>query len=237
MRKLRVTFDVMGSLLTGICANFKYIYAMSILDIFLSAFIALFVVVDPIGTSGIFAVLTRRMDNHVSRRIAIKAGMIAAMLLIVFGFIGAWLLSQLGITLAAFRIGGGILLFVTAFRMIMGFHDPDQLESEKAYGRDQNIAVFPLAIPLLSGPGCMTAVLLHMTAHPGEASAKFAVIAAIIAVEIIAIVLMLFSKRFIKLMGETGSSLLARVLGILLAALAVQFIADGITVLFLTPKV
>lgn len=83
----------------------------------------------------------------------------------------------------------------------------------------------------------MTAVLLHMTAHPGEASAKFAVIAAIIAVEIIAIVLMLFSKRFIKLMGETGSSLLARVLGILLAALAVQFIADGITVLFLTPKV
>ncbi len=207
---------------------------MSFFDVFLSASIALFVVVDPIGTSGIFAVLTRRMEAEKGRRIAIKAGVIAAILLIIFGFIGAWLLSKLGITLAAFRIGGGILLFVTAFRMIMGFHDPDQLESEKSsYGRDENIAVFPLAIPLLSGPGCMTAVLLHMTAHPGILSAKFAVIAAVIFIEAIAVMLMLSSTKLIKIVGETGSSLLARVLGILLAALAVQFVADGITVLFL----
>lgn len=208
---------------------------MAIFDVFLSAFIALFVVVDPIGTSGIFAVLTRKMGADVSRKIALKAGSIAALLLIVFGFIGSWLLSQLGITLAAFKIGGGILLFVTAFRMIMGFHDPDQLESEKsAYGRDENIAVFPLAIPLLSGPGCMTAVLLHMAAHPNDMGAKVSVIAAIIIVELIAILLMLGSKRVITVVGETGSSLLARVLGVLLAALAVQFVVDGIRVLFLS---
>ena len=208
---------------------------MSLLDIFLSAFIALFVLVDPIGTSGIFAVLTRRMDDVASRRIAIKAGIIAIILLIIFGFIGAWLLGKLGITLSAFRICGGILLFVTAFRMIMGYHDPDQLESEKsAYGRDDNIAVFPLAIPLLSGPGCMTAVLLHMTANPGDIASKGAVIAAIIAVEIVAIGLMLSSKKLIKIIGETGNSILARVLGILLAALAVQFVVDGVKVLFLS---
>lgn len=210
---------------------------MSLFDVFLSAFIALFVVVDPIGTSGIFAVLTRRLDNSVARKIAFKAGAIASVLLITFGFIGSWLLSQLGITLEAFKIGGGLLLFVTAFRMIMGFHDPDQLESEKsAYGRDENIAVFPLAIPLLSGPGCMTAVLLHMAAHPDDAMAKTGIIAAILVVEAIAVMLMLGSKRLIKVVGETGSSLLARVLGILLAALAVQFVADGITALFITPQ-
>ena len=175
------------------------------------------------------------MDDVASRRIAIKAGIIAIILLIIFGFIGAWLLGKLGITLSAFRICGGILLFVTAFRMIMGYHDPDQLESEKsAYGRDDNIAVFPLAIPLLSGPGCMTAVLLHMTANPGDIASKGAVIAAIIAVEIVAIGLMLSSKKLIKIIGETGNSILARVLGILLAALAVQFVVDGVKVLFLS---
>lgn len=211
---------------------------MSFFDVFLSAFIALFVVVDPIGTSGIYAVLTRRLDASVARKIAFKAGIIASILLITFGFVGGLLLSQLGITLEAFKIGGGLLLFVTAFRMIMGFHDPDQLESEKsAYGRDENIAVFPLAIPLLSGPGCMTAVLLHMAAHPNDVTAKAGIITAIIVVEIIAVLLMLGSKRLIKVVGETGSSLLARVLGILLAALAVQFVADGVTALFLTPKV
>lgn len=206
---------------------------MSLFDVFLSAFIALFVVVDPIGTSGIFAVLTKRMSQSTSRLIAIKAGIIAAVLLIIFGFIGSWLLSQLGITLAAFRIAGGLLLFVTAFRMIVGFHDPDQLESEKsAYGRDENIAVFPLAIPLLSGPGCMTAVLLHMTAQPDNYLAKFSVIGAIIAVEVLAVAMMLGSRRVITLVGDTGSSLLARVMGILLAALSVQFVVDGIKVLF-----
>ena len=208
---------------------------MSLFDVFLSAFIALFVVVDPVGTSGIFAVLTKRMSASTSKVIAIKAGIIAALLLIVFGFIGSWLLNQLGITLAAFRIAGGLLLFVTAFRMIMGFHDPDQLESEQsAYGRDENIAVFPLAIPLLSGPGCMTAVLLHMTAQPDNYLAKFSVIAAIIAIEILAVIMMLGSRRVVKLVGDTGSSLLARVMGILLAALSVQFVADGVKVLFLT---
>lgn len=208
---------------------------MAMFDVFLSAFIALFVLVDPIGSSGIFAVMTRRMDGTVSRRIAFKAVIIAAILLIIFGFIGAWLLGKLGITLAAFRIGGGILLFVTAFRMIMGYHDPDQIDSEKSsYGRDDNIAVFPLAIPLLAGPGCMTAVLLHMTANPGDVGSKMAVIAAIIAVQIVALCFMLGSKKLIKIIGETGNSILARVLGILLAALAVQFVADGVKVLFLS---
>jgi len=206
---------------------------MDLMNIFISAFVALFVIVDPIGTSSVFAVLTRKMDNKLSKKIALKAGVIAAFLLIAFGFAGMWLLENLGITLAAFRIAGGILLFVTAFRMILGFHDPDHLESEKStYGRDANIAVFPLAIPLLSGPGCMTAVILHMTKQPDDIAAKLTVIAAIITVEIIAVIMMLTSKKLISFVGETGSSLIARVLGVLLAALSVQFIADGIHQLF-----
>lgn len=206
---------------------------MSLIDVFLSAFIALFVIADPIGTASIFAVLTRAKAPQVSFKIALKATLIAVCLLVFFGFVGAWLLGMLGITLPAFRIAGGLLLFVTAFRMIVGFHDPDQVESEKSkYGKDDDIAVFPLAIPLLAGPGCMTAVLLHMTAEPGEWQAKAAVVTAILSVQLIAFLVMVFSQRMIKAVGETGGSLLARVMGILLAALSVQFVADGIRQLF-----
>ncbi|MGE4313400.1 MAG: MarC family protein [Pseudobdellovibrionaceae bacterium] len=206
---------------------------MSLIDVFLSAFIALFVIADPIGTASIFAVLTRTKSQALSFKIALKATTIAVCILILFGFVGAWLLGMLGITLPAFRIAGGLLLFVTAFRMIVGFHDPDQVESEKSkYGKDDDIAVFPLAIPLLSGPGCMTAVLLHMTAEPGEWQAKAAVVTAILCVQLIAFLVMVFSQRMIKAVGETGGSLLARIMGILLAALSVQFVADGIKQLF-----
>ncbi|MAM33724.1 MAG: marC integral membrane family protein [Micavibrio sp.] len=210
---------------------------MSLADLFLSAFVALFVIADPVGTASIFAVLTRNMKNAQSRRIAVKAGVMATVILVIFGFVGTWLLNILGISVAAFRIAGGLLLFVTAFRMIVGFHDPDQLESEKsAYGKnsgnDDSIAVFPLAIPLLAGPGCMTAVVLHMTTASGDLSAKAIVILAVLLVQGLSILTMLGSSKVIRAVGETGSSLIARIMGILLAALSIQFVADGLKAIF-----
>ncbi len=201
---------------------------MDLLNTFTAAYIVLFVVVDPLGVAGLFAALTNRLDDTTSRKIAFQASFIAIGLLTVFSFVGLWLLTTLHISLPAFRIAGGLLLFITAFRMIMGYHDPDQLESEEtAYKDKTSIAVFPLAIPLLAGPGTMTAALL-LISESALISGKATIIAAIIAVELTALIIMLASTRVTKILGMTGNSLLARVMGVLMAAMAVQFVADGI---------
>lgn len=195
---------------------------------FISAFVAFFVIVDPLGTATVFAALTGREDAKVSRGIAIRAVLIAICVMLGFAFAGEWMLHRMGISLPAFRIAGGLLLFVTAFRMLMGSHDAENLNSDKsAYGDRSHLAVFPLAIPMLAGPGSMTAAILHMSSA-GGASGHLIVAAAIIVVEILALCFMLMAGQIVRMMGTAGSSLLARLMGVLLAAMAVQFIADGI---------
>lgn len=131
----------------------------------------------------------------------------------------------------AFRVAGGLLLFVTAFRMIMGFHDPDYLRSEKsAYTDVSNIAIFPLAIPFLAGPGVMTATLMFSN----EATTLIdhgIVLFSIIAIQLIALACLWGAGKLSRFFGPSGTGILARVMGILLAAMAVQFIADGIKAL------
>ncbi|GAB5387217.1 MAG: MarC family protein [Alphaproteobacteria bacterium] len=209
------------------------------LELFLSSFIALLVIADPLGTAAVFHSLTKRQDRADRRRIAMQASIIAALLLIAFALAGMALLKALGISLDAFRIAGGLLLFVTAFRMIMGGHDEDQLSSETAVYRDQtNVAVFPLAIPLLSGPGCMTVVILNMSAAHSQFEgtavlwAGGLVIAAILAVQALAWLSMVFISRITELTGRMGSDIISRVVGVLLAALAVQFIINGLVAVF-----
>lgn len=207
---------------------------MDYLNFFVTAFVALFVIVDPLGTTGVFLALTSKLKESETRKIAIKACTIASLLLIIFGLCGLWLLEILHISPAAFRITGGLLLFVTAFRMVMGYHDPDQLnEEDNVYKDRSSIAVFPLAIPLLAGPGCMTTALLLMTQDPYLFSInKLIVILTILLVQGITLVSWFGSKKIIKYLGETGSLILARVMGILLAAMSVQFVVDGIIELF-----
>jgi multiple antibiotic resistance protein len=198
------------------------------LEIFLASFISFLVIVDPLGTAAVFSALSAKMSPSESRKIAIKAVIIATVLLIFFGIAGKLLLLKMGISLDAFRIAGGLLIFVTAFRMIMGFHDSDKIDSsDNVYKDTSNIAVFPLAIPLLAGPGCMTAMILNM-GNAATFEHKGVVIFCIILVEFLALLAMLSAARLTAIMGPTGSSLLSRLMGILLAALAVQFVADGV---------
>lgn len=198
------------------------------MDIFLAAFITLFVIVDPLGTSAVFPSLVKGQSNANIRRIAIKAALVSTIILIFFGLGGEPLLHYLGISIPAFRIAGGLLLFVTGFRMIMGFHDQDQVESEKTvYVNRTDVAIFPLAIPLLAGPGSMTATLLHMTKAENFID-KGMIIAAICAVQIISLVSMLGAEKLVRFFGPTGSTLLARLVGILMAAMAIQFLIDGL---------
>ncbi len=201
-------------------------------ELFISAFVSLFVVVDPFGTSAVFTVLTQAMTRKEQRRVALKAVAIALVIMLSFSAVGRILLEYMHISLPAFRVAGGLLLFVTAFRMIMGFHDPDQLSSEKSAYKDRSdIAVFPLAIPLLAGPGVMTAVIMFSTAAH-DAISHVQVTAAIILVQVLALFSLLGAARLSRFFGSTGNSIIARIMGILLAAMAVQFMADGITELF-----
>ncbi len=202
------------------------------LETFLQALVTMFVIVDPLGTSAVFAILTGKMQQSDAFKVALKAALISVGLLLGFGFLGELLLEELGISLAAFRIAGGLLLFVTAFRMLMGFHDPDQISSDKTVYRDKSdIAVFPLSIPFLAGPGCMTAAILLVSAS-GEVADRALVALAIVLIIAFAFFAMLGAGRLSRVIGPTGNSLLARVMGVLLAAMSVQFIADGIKALF-----
>lgn len=202
------------------------------MDIFLAAFITLFVIVDPLGTSAVFPSLVRNYPASQIRVIAFKAAIVSSCILILFGIGGQALLNYLGISIPAFRIAGGLLLFVTGFRMIMGFHDQDQVESEKnVYNDKSDVAIFPLAVPLLAGPGSMTATLLHMT-KAESFSDKGMIIAAIVAVQVIALISMLGAERLVRFFGPTGSTLLARLVGILMAAMAIQFLIDGVRQIF-----
>ena len=201
-------------------------------ELFVSAFVSLFVVVDPFGTAAVFAVLTQAMTRKQQRLVALKAMLIALGILLLFSVVGRTLLDYMHISLPAFRVAGGLLLFVTAFRMIMGFHDPDQLNSEKtAYKDRSDLAVFPLAIPMLAGPGVMTAVIMF-SAEAHDVISHVQVTVAIVVVQILALFSLLGAGTLSRVFGATGNSIIARIMGILLAAMAVQFMADGITELF-----
>lgn len=196
-------------------------------ELLLSALISFFVVVDPFGTSAVFVSITQNLSQADKSKIALKAVLLAISILIVFSLIGQILLNYLSVSLDAFRITGGLLLFVTAFRMIMGYHDPDTLESENTAYKDQSsIAVFPLAIPLLAGPGTITAAMLF-TAEAQNYTEYGIVLITIVLVQIIALFTLIGAGRLVDVLGTMGNSIIARIMGILLAAMAVQFIIDG----------
>lgn len=203
---------------------------------FVAAFVTLFIVIDPIMVAPLFAALTHGEDKKARRNIALQAAAVAAGILTLFAVAGVPMLHHLGIDLAAFRAAGGILLFLIGFRM---FFDPDQeLEAKrpgpKASARD-NVAFFPLAMPMLAGPGAIATVMLLMSPDPTlEAAARYvtqgATLLAMFSVLFIGIIIMVFSSAIAGALGRTGMNAVARLLGMVLMALAVQYVFDGIRV-------
>lgn len=193
-----------------------------------NAFVTLLVVVDPLGLAPIFAALTRGFSERQKRESAIRGTVLGAGILFIFALVGNALLGALGIGLPAFRIAGGILLFLLALDMI--FARPSGMRSstvreqeEESY--QQDISVFPLAIPLVAGPGGITTVLLYTGGGPTQLGLFLAVLTVVL---ILTLISLLLASRIMRLFGETGANVLSRVLGVLLAALAVQFVIDGI---------
>jgi multiple antibiotic resistance protein len=196
----------------------------------LAAFVTLLVVVDPPGVVPIFVALTKDEGPTRRRAILTRAVLIAFGVALFFLLAGRSVLSYLGVTVHAFAISGGILLFATAMPMLFGQRGGLQAPEEKERGSvGQDISVFPLAIPMLSGPGLIATTLLLTSQAAGEARRLAAVAAALALVFLVAFVSLYLGARLIARLGEGGVHIATRVMGIVLAALAVQYVLNGIT--------
>jgi multiple antibiotic resistance protein len=204
------------------------------LDYAIAALLTLFVVVDPIGLAPTFLSVTEDLPHDARRSVAVRASVIAGAILIGAALIGDWLLATLGISLAAFRIAGGLLLFSIASEMVFGVRiRRESAAAEEAVEEHvRNIAAFPLAIPLLAGPGAITATVL-LAGHADRDPILVAILIAVVAlVAVSCFITFLLAERISGFLGLTGNIVLSRLLGVLLAALAVQYVVDGARAVF-----
>ncbi len=195
------------------------------LALYIPAFVTLFVIIDPVGLAPLFVALTQGATPRHRRAIALRACLVALAILTLFGVAGEIVLEFLGISLPAFRMAGGILLFLTALDML--FERRAERRQGQADATRADPSVFPLAIPLIAGPGAIASMILLT----GQDS-SFAHIAAIHGVMVLVIacvmVLFLLAAPLERLLGPTGINVVTRLLGMLLAALSVQFVIDGL---------
>jgi MarC family membrane protein len=200
------------------------------LNFLISALVTLLVVVDPVGLVPTFIGITDGLSESLRREVALRAALIAGAILIGAALIGNWLLSVLAISLSAFRIAGGLLLFSVATEMVLGvrMRREGQVAEQAMVEHARNIAAFPLAIPLMAGPGAITAMVLLAGRTEGS-SLLFALLLAVAALVAAACYLAFLSaSRLGRILGVTANNVLSRLLGVLLAALAVQYVVDGI---------
>lgn len=199
-------------------------------------FVVFFVVVEPLSLAPVFASLTEGASDAYKRKMSIKAALVAAGILLLFALTGAAFLRVMGISIDAFRIFGGLLLFLMALEMVFARESgtrtstDEQAESK----RRADISVFPLAFPLLAGPGALTTILLWfgpvlVTEQPLLFSG---LIAAAFAVIVVALLMMRLAGPIMRVMGVTGANVTNRLLGVVLGALAVQFVLDGVRAAF-----
>ena len=203
-----------------------------LLESALNSFLLLFVTIDPIGVTPMFAALSAHLPEAARRAAANRAVLLAAAILVAFGLVGNELLSALGIGLPAFRIAGGGLLFLLAIDMVFarhsGLRSTTRNEFHEAEHR-QDISVFPLAFPLLAGPGALTTILLLSTETGGVPEQLGMTLLGLALVLLLTWAALRAAGTLLRVLGETGANVVGRLLGLLLAALAVQFMIDGIT--------
>ena len=199
-------------------------------EFLVSAFVTLFVVVDPIGLVPSFIAVTHGMPARAQRNVSLRAALIAFGVLVGAALIGDWLLRTLAITLPAFRIAGGLLLFSIASEMVFGVRVARQSQQaeEAIEERVRNVAAFPLAVPLMAGPGAITATVL-LAGRADDDIMRLGMLLTVIAVVVaLCFVTFLSARHIARLLGTTGNVVLSRLLGVLLAALAVQYVIDGV---------
>ncbi len=197
---------------------------------YIQTFVFLWAVVDPIGTIPVFLAVTRRHQPHELKQIAIRAVIIAAAVLIFFVIAGQFLLDAMQVPLPAFQIAGGVIMFVFAFSMIFGESKPEEeLRILKTGGET---AIFPLAVPAIAGPGTMMAVVLLTDKNRFDIYEQLTTTGILLGVLVIQLLLLLAAQPISKIIGESGASVVSRVMGIILAAVAMNSILLGIKTYF-----
>lgn len=199
-------------------------------ELFISAFITLFVVIDPPGCAPIYAGLTKQASSAQARNMALRAVAIAAVILLVFAFFGEALLGALHIELDAFRIAGGLMLFLIAFEMVFEKRTQRRTERADRISADpeiEDVSVFPMAMPMLAGPGAIAAVMLLMN-EAKDVAETIEVFAALILVLVLTAIALVAAGPLIRLLGDKVEAVITRLLGVLLAALAAQYVLDGL---------
>ena len=201
------------------------------IELFGSAFVTFLVIIDPPGCAPIFAGLTRGATPVQRRAMAVRSSLIAWVILMFFALLGRPMLHALGISLASFRIAGGILLFYIAVDMV--FERRTQRRENRAHSIEgtpdaEDISVFPMAIPMIAGPGSIASAMLWVSRAEDDWTYVAIVLAAITVVMILTLITLLASGPLMRLMGEKVEAMITRVLGVILAALAAQFVIDGL---------
>jgi multiple antibiotic resistance protein len=204
----------------------------SMLEQPLKFFVVFFVVVEPVSLVPLFTSLTAGAATAYKRRMALKAVSVAAAILVLFSLGGAPFLALMGISLEAFRIFGGLLLFLLALEMVFARESGARTSSDEAAEsrRRADISVFPLAFPFIAGPGALATILLWFgpLQLPAQSALFVAYLGAVLLVLVIALMLMLLAEPLMRVIGVTGANVASRLLGVILGALAVQFVLDGL---------
>lgn len=200
-------------------------------ELFISAFVTLFVVIDPPGCAPIYAGLSGEATPAQQRRMALKASFIASLILFGFALFGAELLGALHIELDSFRIAGGILLFFIAAEMVFEKRTKrreKRVEKIRSTPEVEDVSVFPMAMPMIAGPGSIATVMLLMNEAGARDGDSAQVLAALAAVLLLTMLALLAAGPIIRLLGKSVESAITRLLGVLLAALAAQYVIDGL---------
>ena len=201
----------------------------------LTIFIALFAIIDPFGNIPVFLALTERMDISRKKQVAIKSCFYAFLVLLLFLFLGRWILNYFGISVPAFQVGGGVIIFLAGLPML--FARPlgmRSLDSEIAECSErEEVSLVPLAVPMLAGPGAITTVVVLTDRYPGL-EGKMVILGAVFSVLAFTALLFWYAERILRGIGQTGLNFLTRIMGLILVILAVQYILSGIKAFFQT---
>lgn len=204
------------------------------IELFVSAFVTLLVVIDPLGCAPIYAGLSRGASRHQAFAMALRASVIAALILFGFALFGEQLLAALHIGLDAFRIAGGVMLFLIALDMVFERRTRRREErAEKAHEAPEveDVSVFPMAMPMIAGPGSIATVMLLMARAQGQAE-SLVILAALAAILLLTFAALAAAAPLMRLLGERIEAIVTRLLGVLLAALATQYVIDGVRAAF-----
>ena len=200
------------------------------LEVFIQAFVLYFVVIDPIGNTPIFMSITQIQNEREKYQTAIEAVLIATIVLILFSIIGQFILSYLNVSLESFRIAGGIILFLIAIEMLF---NKRQERKEQILDKTKNkLSVFPLAIPILAGPAAITSVIVIATKYQGDLLSQSISLLGLVIVMFVTLIFFLLLAKSDKFINKNITNIISRVIAIILAALSIQYIMDGLLILF-----